>query len=161
MLIVGISVVQPHFIGFLSAEIKYVAHFGGFDFFQFFRLDAKLFDGRVEHFFVDGDILAAVEVDNVLTCLADGLEFMAELGERTAAREEKKARGMFGGLMSGGGGAKVQKNPPTSVGPPVVPGKPSGRETPIKEERVRLCVGISVQIRGRSVLAKAPVYGMG
>ena len=79
-----------------------------------------------------------------------------------AAREEKKARGMFGGLMSGGGSGKVQKPPPTSQ---AQGGKPSaaaagGRETPSKEEKVRMCVGISVQIRGRSVLTKASVYGM-
>jgi hypothetical protein len=78
-----------------------------------------------------------------------------------AAREEKKARGMFGGLMSGGGGAKVQKPPPTSGTSTSKPAAAvAGRETPSKEEKVRLCVGISVQIRGRSMLAKASVYGM-
>jgi hypothetical protein len=79
-----------------------------------------------------------------------------------ASREEKKARGMFGGLMGGSGGAKMQKPPPTSGAPtskpPAAPA--TGRETPSKEEKVRLCVGISVQTRGRSVLAKASVYGM-
>ena len=78
-----------------------------------------------------------------------------------AAREEKKARGMFGGLMSGSGSGKMQKPPPTSQ---AQAGKPAaaaaGRETPSKEEKVRMCVGISVQIRGRSVLTKASVYGM-
>jgi hypothetical protein len=81
-----------------------------------------------------------------------------ESTDGAAAREEKKARGMFGGLMSGGssGGNKMQKPPPTSQAQQAV----GGRETPSKEEKVRLSVGISVQIRGRSVLSKAMVYGM-
>ncbi|KIW04789.1 hypothetical protein, variant [Verruconis gallopava] len=85
-----------------------------------------------------------------------------------ASREEKKARGMFGGLMSGGsGGAKIQKQQPTSGTPTsksvsgmAAAATSGGRETPAKEEKVRLCVGMGVQIRGRIVLAKAPVYGM-
>jgi len=88
-------------------------------------------------------------------------------------KEEKRSRGMFSGLMSSGG-SKVAKPPPSSSGAPPQqqqqvppqgqgPPKQSGRETPTlqKEERVRMAVGIGVQIRGRSVLVKAPVYGMG
>jgi hypothetical protein len=84
-------------------------------------------------------------------------------------REGKRGRSMFGGLM-GGTGNKVVK--PTPGGPPTSgvktnpaqgaaagQGTAGGRETPTqKEERVRLAVGFAVQIRGRSVLAKAPVY---
>jgi hypothetical protein len=84
-------------------------------------------------------------------------------------RDGKRSRGMFGGLMSGSGG-KVTKTGPGGPPPPSVKTNPpqagaagqaatGGRETPTqKEERVRLAVGLAVQIRGRSVLAKAPVY---
>jgi len=87
-------------------------------------------------------------------------------------KDDKTRRGMFGGLMSGG--QALKKPTPASVDPRAVRGsneraggsqtqltKESGRETPqMKEERVRMCVGVSVQIRGRSVLTKAPVYAM-
>lgn len=91
---------------------------------------------------------------------------------RDREKDDKGRRGMFGSLM---GGQTLKKPPPGGADPRAVRGsneraggsqttlsKESGRETPtqMKEERVRLSVGISVQIRGRSVLAKAPVYTM-
>ena len=88
-------------------------------------------------------------------------------------KDDKGRRGMFGGLM--GGSQTLKKPMPATIDPRAVRGsneraggsqtqlgKESGRETPtlMKEERVRMCVGVSVQIRGRSVLTKAPVYAM-
>jgi hypothetical protein len=85
-------------------------------------------------------------------------------------REGKRSRGMFGGLMGSGANNKVTKAQPGGPPPPSGKSNPSqagapgqtaagGRETPTpKEERVRLAVGLAVQVRGRSVLAKAPVY---
>lgn len=90
---------------------------------------------------------------------------------RDREKDDKRPRGMFGSLMGG----QTLKKPPPGADPRAVRGsneraggsqttlsKESGRETPtqMKEERVRLSVGVSVQIRGRSVLAKAPVYTM-
>jgi len=87
-------------------------------------------------------------------------------------KDDKARRGMFGSLKAGGPSLK-KPPPPSNIDPRAVRGsneraggsqttlgKEPGRETPtpMKEERVRLCVGVSVQIRGRSVLAKAPVY---
>jgi hypothetical protein len=84
--------------------------------------------------------------------------------------EGKRGRGMFG--LMGGGGNKVTKGPqpgtqpgpgvkinPAQGGAAAQTAAASGRETPTqKEERVRLAVFLAVQIRGRSVLVKAPVY---
>ena len=39
-------------------------------------------------------------------------------------------------------------------------GGPASASSAGKEERVRLAAGVSVQIRGRSVLMKAPVYAL-
>lgn len=87
-----------------------------------------------------------------------------ESSEATAG--EKKARGMFGGLMGGNTGGKVVKAAPGGSGggggapKNAAPAAAARSETPVKEEKVRLSVGLSVQIRGKVVLAKASVYGM-
>lgn len=88
---------------------------------------------------------------------------------RDKDKDDKGRRGKFGGLMGG----QTLKKPPTGGDPRAVRGsneraggsqtmlnKDPERETPtpMKEERVRMAVGVSVQIRGRSVLVKAPVY---
>ncbi|RDI77266.1 hypothetical protein Vi05172_g12723 [Venturia inaequalis] len=79
--------------------------------------------------------------------------------DATGGRDEKKGRGMFGGLM-GGGGNKATKPVPGPAAPSAKVVQP-GRETPKdKEERVRISTGLAVQIRGRSVLVKAPVYSL-
>ena len=44
-------------------------------------LNAQLFDRIVNHFLVDGDVLATVQINNVLTSVANGLEFVAKLGK--------------------------------------------------------------------------------
>ncbi|TLD27523.1 hypothetical protein E2P81_ATG10811 [Venturia nashicola] len=76
-------------------------------------------------------------------------------------RDEKKGRGMFSGLI-GGGGNKVTKNVPGSAATSAAASAKvvqPGRETPKdKEERVRISTGLAVQIRGKTVLVKAPVY---
>lgn len=81
--------------------------------------------------------------------------------DATGGRDEKKGRSMFGGLM-GGVGSKVTKPVPGSAANSAAAsakGVQPGRETPKdKEERVRISTGLAVQIRGRSVLVKAPVY---
>lgn len=81
--------------------------------------------------------------------------------DATGGRDEKKGRGMFSGLI-GGGGSKVTKPAPGSASTSAAAsakGVQPGRETPKdKEERVRISTGLAVQIRGRSVLVKAPVY---
>ena len=90
---------------------------------------------------------------------------------RDKEKDDKGRRGMFGGLMMG---SQTLKKPPAGADPRLrgsneraggsqtMLNKEPERETstPMKEERVRMAVGVSVQIRGRSVLAKAPVYAM-
>jgi hypothetical protein len=81
--------------------------------------------------------------------------------DATGGKDEKGRRGMFGGLM-GGNANKIVKVPPGSTTASAAASAKAvqpGRETPKdKEERVRISTGLSVQIRGRSVLVKAPVY---
>ena len=103
----------------------------------------------------------------------------ASVSTTSAAQDDPadahKKRGMFG-IMSGSSSKKPAGTPTTSAGngpgpkinsagPPGGQGAAPGGPDPAaqaenKEQRVRLSVGISVQIRGRSVLAKAPVYAM-
>lgn len=83
------------------------------------------------------------------------------------AKEDKK-RGFFGGL----GASKKPTTAPASLGKresPLgqggsqqsltgPPGSSSGQKDEAPPPRVRLAVGVAVQIRGKSVLIKAPVY---
>lgn len=89
----------------------------------------------------------------------DELPEEMQIQQQVPAEAAKK--GLFGGLMGGnkkaapakgnGGAAGASQNsllqPPGSSGGP-------------KEERVRLCVSLGLQIRGKMVLSKAPVYKM-
>ncbi|KAF2736339.1 hypothetical protein EJ04DRAFT_169890 [Polyplosphaeria fusca] len=98
---------------------------------------------------------------------------MAQAQAHDASRAPKdigdKKRGMFGF----GGGAKKPSQTPAQLGkretslgqggsqqsltqPP--PGSSSGGKDDAPPPRVRLAVGVAVQIRGKSVLIKAPVY---
>lgn len=65
--------------------------------------------------------------------------------------KEQKKKSMFGTLM--GSGKKSGSGPP---GP--VQQQPPQPPQPPKEERVRFAAFIAVEVRGRSVLVKAPVY---
>jgi hypothetical protein len=90
-----------------------------------------------------------------------------------AAKDDSgKKRGMFSGIMSSSSKLTKpspavvkagQNNTPQTGSQTALSGPGTGRETPQgeKDSRVRMAVGVSVQIRGRSVLAKAPVYSMG
>lgn len=68
--------------------------------------------------------------------------------------KEQKKKSMFGGLMGGtkkavGSGATVgNAAPPQQISQPLPP----------KEERVRFAAFMAVEVRGRSVLVRAPVY---
>lgn len=71
-----------------------------------------------------------------------------------------KKKGMFGGLMGSSGTKKGSVG-----GGPALPGsqaQPQGQgqqqQTTPKEERVRFSTFMAVEVRGRSVLVKAPVY---
>jgi hypothetical protein len=77
------------------------------------------------------------------------------------ARESKDEKGIRGRLFGGGGNKVVKPAPGAASATSAAAGAKAqpGRETPKdKEERVRISTGLSVQIRGRSVLVKAPVY---
>ncbi|KAF2430859.1 hypothetical protein EJ08DRAFT_213202 [Tothia fuscella] len=108
----------------------------------------------------------------------DTKDSVTDPSEITGSKDEGRGggkRGMFSGIIGGGGGGggKVTKAAPPgqqpgsgpagkgsqgSVGAPTSQGQ-GARETPSpKEERVRLAAFLAVQIRGRSVLVKAPVY---
>ena len=95
-------------------------------------------------------------------------------------QQVQKKRGMFGGLMTGGssgnggsGGGKLQKGGlgQQQQGQQVQPqGPPQGQQQgqqqqqqqpapqPPKEERVRFSAFMACEVRGRSVLVKAPCY---
>jgi len=74
---------------------------------------------------------------------------------------QAKKKGMFGGLMSSSGTKKGNVG-----GGPALPGsqpQPQGQgqqqqPAPPKEDRVRFSTFMAVEVRGRSVLVKAPVY---
>ena len=89
-------------------------------------------------------------------------------GQQAQPPKEDKKRGFFGGL----GGSKKPTTAPASLGKRETSlGQggsqqsltgPSGSSSGPKDEplppRVRLAVGVAVQIRGKSILIKAPVY---
>lgn len=73
---------------------------------------------------------------------------------------QSKKKGMFGGLMGSSGVKKgsVGGGPalPGSQAPPQ--GQVQQQQPPPKEDRVRFSTFMAVEVRGRSVLVKAPVY---
>lgn len=91
-----------------------------------------------------------------------------ELQQGSQAPKEDKKRGFFGGL----GGSKKPATVPASLGKREAslgqggsqqsltgpPGSAGGQKDEPPVQRVRLAVGVAVQIRGKSVLIKAPVY---
>lgn len=62
--------------------------------------------------------------------------------------KEQKKKSMFGGLMGGSKKSGATAAPQQQAQPPPAP----------KEERVRFAAFMAVEVRGRSVLVKAPVY---
>lgn len=89
-------------------------------------------------------------------------------GQGSQPPKEDKKRGFFGGL----GASKKPTTAPASLGKRETtlgqggsqqsltgpPGSSSGQKDESPPPRVRLAVGVAVQIRGKSVLIKAPVY---
>ena len=75
----------------------------------------------------------------------------------------KKKGGMFGGFI-GGGGSGGKKSSITSTSSSSIPqqgqgaGAGGGGGTERKEDRVRFSTFMAVEVRGRNVLVKAPVY---
>ncbi|KAL2038648.1 hypothetical protein N7G274_008696 [Stereocaulon virgatum] len=70
-----------------------------------------------------------------------------------------KKKGMFGGFMNSTGSKKgsIGGGPPSQQQPP--PQAPQQQQQgPPKEDRVRFSTFMAVEVRGRSVLVKAPVY---
>lgn len=68
-----------------------------------------------------------------------------------------KKKGMFGGFMGGAGSAKKGSVGGGQGGQPGQQGQGQGQQQ-VKEERVRFSTFMAVEVRGRSVLMKAPVY---
>jgi hypothetical protein len=110
--------------------------------------------------------VASKDVDN--NSLADQEQLAAQQQNSQAPKEEKK-RGVFGF----GGGPKKPTTAPASLGKRESvlgaggsqqsltqnpPGSSSGPKDEPATPRVRLAVGVAVQIRGKSILMKAPVY---
>ncbi|OSS48671.1 hypothetical protein B5807_06830 [Epicoccum nigrum] len=115
------------------------------------------------------------EADRVsLKSVASRLDDNASIGDQelqqgSQAPKEDKKRGFFGGL----GGSKKPATVPASLGKREAslgqggsqqsltgpPGSAGGQKDEPLVQRVRLAVGVAVQIRGKSVLIKAPVYG--
>ncbi|KAL8725471.1 MAG: hypothetical protein Q9166_007333 [cf. Caloplaca sp. 2 TL-2023] len=76
------------------------------------------------------------------------------------SQQQKKKSGMFGGFMGGkksgampgGSGVAAQQAQKEQAA------KEQQREKEVKEEKVRFCAFMAVEVRGRSVLVKAPVW---
>src|SRR3989344_5503364 len=76
---------------FLLAEIENVAHLGGVDLFKIAPPYAEAVERLVgEHFLVYRYARSAVDVCNVFSCFACGLEFVTEFGERAARGKGKE-----------------------------------------------------------------------
>ena len=69
-----------------------------------------------------------------------------------------KKKGMFGGFMNSAGSKKgsIGGGPPSQQPPPQAPAQQ--QQGSPKEDRVRFSTFMAVEVRGRSVLVKAPVY---
>ncbi|KAK3168709.1 hypothetical protein OEA41_005157 [Lepraria neglecta] len=80
----------------------------------------------------------------------------AQQQQQQAAQGKKK--GMFGGFMNSAGSKKgsIGGGPPSQQPPPQAPAQQ--QQGPPKEDRVRFSTFMVVEVRGRSVLVKAPVY---
>jgi hypothetical protein len=109
--------------------------------------------------------VASKDVDNA--SLAEQEQQTAQQGSQVP--KEDKKRSMFGF----GGGSKKPTTAPTSLGKREStlgaggsqqsltqnpPGSSSGPKDEPPIARVRMAVGVAVQIRGKSILMKAPVY---
>ena len=87
----AISKYQLHFFGFLRSEIKDIANFGSFHFFQFTTIDAKLLNCLVQNFFINSDIFTAMQINIILTSIANRLKLMTKL-RKSAARSKRHVR---------------------------------------------------------------------
>ena len=80
--------------------------------------------------------------------------------QQQAAQGKKKS--MFGGFMNSAGSKKgsIGGGPPSQQPPPQASAQQQQQQQqgPPKEDRVRLSTFMAVEVRGRSVLVKAPVY---
>lgn len=91
-------------------------------------------------------------------------------GPNAGIKDDKKNRNILGGLMGtrkppvqGPGASKLPGAPGASTSQASLNQQPpgsSGKEER-QEPRVRVAAGMSVHVRGRNVLAKAPVYSVG
>lgn len=114
---------------------------------------------------VELDEADRVSLRSVASKLDDDQDMQGQQGSQQP--KEDKKRGFFGGLASkkptaapaslgkresslGQGGSQLSLTGP--------PGSSSGQKDEPPPPRVRLAVGVAVQIRGKSVLVKAPVY---
>lgn len=114
---------------------------------------------------VELDEADRVSLRSVASKLDEDQDMQGQQGSQQP--KEDKKRGFFGGLASkkptaapaslgkresslGQGGSQLSLTGP--------PGSSSGQKDEPPPPRVRLAVGVAVQIRGKSVLVKAPVY---
>lgn len=81
----------------------------------------------------------------------------AAMQQQQAVQGKKK--GMFGGLMGGTANKKLSASGPSSSQQAQQgQGQVQQQQGPPKEDRVRFSTFMAVEVRGRSVLVKAPVY---
>ena len=69
----------------MGTKVEDVAHLGRLDALKLALINAKLTYSFVHHFFVNREVAAAVQVDVILTCRANRLEFVAKLSKGPAA----------------------------------------------------------------------------
>ena len=95
----------------------------------------------------------------------------ADAAAQQAAQQQKKKSGMFGGFMGGKkagaipGGTGVQAHQAQQKEQQLMAAsqreKEQQQQQQPKEEKVRFCAFLAVEVRGRSVLVKAPVWTYG
>src|SRR5690606_8661567 len=71
-----------HLLTFFYTKIKYISNFSTFNFFQFVTANSKIFEiFIIQNLFVNCYIFFSMEIDNIFSCFADSLEFVAEFGK--------------------------------------------------------------------------------
>jgi len=86
-----VRLVEHRPLSSICAKRENVADFDRFHFLKLAALEMKLRQNFIgADFFVDGDPLVAMHIDRVFASVADRLELIAELRERTARGERAK-----------------------------------------------------------------------
>ena len=90
-LAISIRKYQFHFFRLLRTKIKDIANFGSFHLFQLTTIDAELLNCLVQNFLINSDIFTTMQIDIILTSIANRLKLMAKL-RKSATRSKRHIR---------------------------------------------------------------------